>query len=181
MNSEHKTHGIVMKAGVNKLQGCAVAALVLGLSAQTTPVLAGSLIADTNISNCPTINCLSTSFVGVVISSTVLGTEPFLAQIYAGSGECIRVDLTGPNGSGNSDFEMVLTAPNGTVWRNDNRPGATNPLIKVDSAPNNGWYTLQVSQSAGALSPAGSHQTIFGAYGRYNASNINCDSPTPAL
>ncbi len=115
MNSEHKTQGIVMKAGVNKLYRWAVVALVLGLSAQTTPVLAGSLIADNNVNTCTTINCLSSSFIGTVVSTTLLGIEPFIAQIFAGGGECIRVDLIGPNGTGNLDFEMVLTAPNGTV------------------------------------------------------------------
>jgi hypothetical protein len=76
-------------------------------------------------------------------------------------------------------MELVVIAPNGTVYRNDDRNGALDrrPLVKIGSAPNNGWYTVRVGQFAGVATET----NVVLLYGRYNAGNPNCASPTPAL
>jgi hypothetical protein len=73
-------------------------------------------------------------------------------------------------------MELVVIAPNGSVYRNDDRNGALDrrPLVKIGGAPNNGWYTVHVSQWAGAATET----NIVLLYGRYNAGNPNCAGPT---
>ena len=67
-------------------------------------------------------------------------------------------------------------APNGTVFRNDDRNGAADrrPLVKIASAPNNGSCTVHVAQFAGAATET----NIVLLYGRYPRGNANCGGAT---
>jgi hypothetical protein len=76
--------------------------------------------------------------------------------------------------------EMVVISAVGKAYRNDNSgvaPCSTCPLIKFRTGAVGGWHTVQISQTSG--------QTVSGAftlsYGRYNATNPNCTSPTPPV
>jgi hypothetical protein len=99
----------------------------------------------------------------------------FVINAFANIGECVRFDLISPPHPA-PDMEIVVVAPNGTVFRNDDRNGALDrrPLVKIASAPNNGWYTVHVSQFNGAPTET----NIVLLYGRYNAGNPNCATPT---
>ena len=74
-------------------------------------------------------------------------------------------------------MDMVVVAPNGTVFTNDDRNGALDrrSLVKIGSAPNNGWYTVHVAQFSGVATET----NIVLLYGRYTAGNPNCSAPTP--
>jgi len=92
---------------------------------------------------------------------------PWVAEIAAVEGECLRIDLTVQA----VDLEAVLIAPNGAVYRNNNRlVGDLRPLIKVNTVLATGWHTLQISQADGL--PVNTDFTLF--YGRYTAANVNC-------
>ena len=134
---------------------------------------------DPSQSTCSTINCSTVPLNGTVLNLTgVVGGNnvlPWVGSIWADEGECLRVDLTAMT-SGN--LEMVVIAPNGTLYRNDNRsPSNSRPLIKIDSTPTVGYYTLQVSTSDGV--PATIDFTLL--LGRYNTGNANCTTPTPSI
>ena len=75
------------------------------------------------------------------------------------------------------DLETVVRAPNGQVFRNDDgfvAPCALCPVVKIANTPNNGWYTVSLSQFAGAAASA--NFTL--AYSLYNLGNPNCGLPT---
>ncbi len=134
---------------------------------------------DPSQSSCSTINCSAVTFNGTVLDLTnVIGGNnvlPWTGQIWAGDGECLRIDLTSLT-SGN--LEMVVISPDGKLYRNDNRSSSNSrPLIKIDATPVIGYYTLQVSTSDGV--PDTIDFTLL--FGRYNSGNINCAVPTPSI
>jgi hypothetical protein len=118
------------------------------------------------------LNCNSVIVKGTVLQSSDFPV-PWVAQIAVREGECLRVDVTDQA----VDLEAVLIAPNGTVYRNNNRAGDDlKPLIKVNGAPQNGWYTLQLSHAAG--SPVNTDFTL--AFGRYFLNDPNHCTPGTA-
>jgi hypothetical protein len=105
------------------------------------------------------LNCNSATIKGTVLLSSSHAV-PWVTQIAVRQGECLRIDVTDQD----TDLEAVLIAPNGTVYRNNDRAGGDlRPLIKVNGAPQHGWYTLQLSQAAGL--PVNTDFTL--AFGRY--------------
>jgi hypothetical protein len=124
----------------------------------------------------------SVSISGIVNNSAVqldgtifafgTSTGVYTVDVFADVGECVRLDVTAQP----ADLELVVVAPNGTVFRNDDRPGDLRPLVQIAGAPNNGWYTVHLSHFAGAAIEG--NFTLL--YGRYNAGNANCAQPTPA-
>ena len=154
----------------------AIAAAVLGGGALVQPSWAGSQIYANGPSSCTGSNCASTFLNGTYDYDTVNhNANPFVLQVFSGGGECVRIDVT----SAGTDLETVLVAPNGTTWRNDDRPGSTNPLVKalVPSGVR-GWYTLSISRYNGG----GPRGDFTMAYGRYTSGNPNCSGATsPAL
>ncbi|MDC8760600.1 hypothetical protein [Janthinobacterium fluminis] len=139
--------------------------------------LAGSLLTATP-SACGWINCASTTIqANVTTSSTVPGgaVEPFIIQVLAGGAYCTRLDVLAQN----ADMEIVVVSPNGTVWRNDDRPGSLRPLVVVPAGIQ-GWYAVHISPYNGFTGSPGVHYTASLAYGRYTpAGNANCLNPTP--
>jgi hypothetical protein len=93
----------------------------------------------------------------------------------------MRLDMVGSN-EPDQDVKMVLVAPDGKVYRDDDRaPGLHLPLIEVAQTPITGWYTLQVYRFNGRLAN-GDHRLFTLLYGLYNAGNPNCnDLPTRDL
>lgn len=114
-------------------------------------------------------------FLNGTIKSFGPSAGKWIAEVFSSGGECMRIDVT----SEFADLETVVVAPNGLVFRNDDRAGAADrrPLVKIASTPNNGWYTVSIGQFNGAA--ATGNFTV--AYGRFNLGNPNCASPTPAL
>lgn len=146
--------------------------VVLGLSIVGGPVWATNMMEPLN--TCTITNCSSRPVDGSV---TQFGptAQPWVGEFFAGAGECLRLDVL----SQGADLEMVVVAPNGTVFRNDDKGVGCVlcSLVKVGSTPNNGWYTVRLSHFAGTA--VGANFSM--QYGRYNSGNPNCASPTPGL
>jgi hypothetical protein len=143
------------------------------------PALASgqSSIFDDTVSTCTGANCSSLRIPGTV-HAFGSSANAFTINAFASAGECVRFDLISPPHPA-PDMELVVVAPNGTVFRNDDRNGALDrrPLAKIGSAPNNGWYTVHIAQFAGVAT-----ETNFVLlYGRYAGGNPNCATPTPPL
>ena len=93
---------------------------LLSVLVLSTPAIAGPLILDPT-SSCTGDNCEATEIVG---SITNAGNRaiPFIIQAFGSRGECLRFDVS-PAGPA-FNLELVVTAPNGSLFRNDNRSGS---------------------------------------------------------
>jgi len=134
-------------------------------------VFAQSPIFDDSVSSCTGINCSSLRIPGTVLSFGPSAGN-FVINAFATPGNCVRFDVI----SEGADLEMVVTAPDGRVFRNDDSHGPcfNCPVVKIASAPNNGWYTVHLAQFAGAA--VDTNFTLL--YGRYSAGNPNCAGAT---
>lgn len=136
------------------------------------PAYAGGEIFNSG-SSCTTTNCNAT-ILNATIKSFGLTAGKWIAEVFASTGRCLRIDVF----SEFADLETVVVAPNGAVFRNDDRAaGDRRPLVKIASTPNNGWYTVSIGQFAGAAVTG----NFSLAYGNYNFGNPNCSSPTTAF
>ncbi len=158
-----------------------LAAPLLGLLLVVSQVWAGSLIWSGSVNTCTVINCNATPIFGVYMADQAGEQDPFTTQVWAAEGICLRLDMVGSN-EPDQDVKMVLVAPDGKVYRDDDRaPGLHLPLIEVAQTPITGWYTLQVYRFNGRLAN-GDHRLFTLLYGLYNAENPNCnDLPTRDL
>jgi len=137
-----------------------------------TPALSSAQtnIFDDSVSTCTGINCSS-----LRIPGTVLNFAPSAGNwdinVFAGANECVRLDVI----SQDTDLEMVVVAPNGTLFRNDDRTSTDlRPLIKMTPTSNNGWYTVHLARFNGSAV----NGNFVLLYGRYNRNNPNCAAPT---
>lgn len=114
---------------------------------------------------------------GVLLDGTLDDTngnaEPWVAQLYAGAGECLSLFVD----STEFDAKLVVVAPNGTVFRDDNSGGELRPWVNIDPTPMQGWYTVQVAHTAG-LPQNANFQLV---YSRYSKDNVNCGTVTHPL
>ena len=149
-----------------KILGLA-AATATGLAALASP--AHAFLNAASVASCTTNNCGSVTESGGTLQDPGNGSLPFVAQILAGQSECIRLEVFRQT----ADMKMTVTAPNGTVFRDDDSAGSLRPLVKF-VAPITGAYTVTVAQFNGA--PATANFGFF--YGRYNGANPNCAAPT---
>jgi hypothetical protein len=147
-------------------------ALLIGIAPPAT--LWATPIFDPVTNTCTTLNCGAVRVDGVV-REAIGEVRPWVMEIFANPNQCLRAHVIAED----SDFEAVLIAPNGTVFRNDDSglvscPNC--PLLKVNPTPgpNRGWYTLQISHFAGL--PITGNFVLM--YGLYNLGNPNCSSPT---
>ena len=137
--------------------------------AAVTPA-AASQIFDPSTSTCTTANC-SMMIVGGATNSIAGATAgPWSAEIFANTGNCMRLFVT----TQNADLEIVAVSPNGTVFRNDDGGGNNRPLVKINNTAR-GFYTVHVGTWNGAALEADFNLGI----GLYNGNNPNCASPTP--
>jgi len=104
------------------------------------------------------------------INDTNGNSQPWTAELYAASGECLRLFVT----STAFDGKLTVTAPDGQVFRDDDSGGLLRPLVKIANTPVRGWYTVQVAEWTGA--PTNANFTLL--YGRYTAGNPNCAGGT---
>jgi hypothetical protein len=152
-----------------------LAILFLGLALTIRPAWAGTRIFDPTVDTCTTNNCGAVTLNGTIFSFSP-SADHFDVDLFANTSECLRVAVT----SEFTDLETVVRAPNGTVYRNDDggiAPCPLCPVVKVNSTPNNGWYSVTIGQFAGA--PVTGNFTL--SYGRYNAGNPNCAASTTPL
>ena len=123
---------------------------------------AGSQI-ESRISSCTSINCA-----GETIRGTHQTTEPFVTQIFARAGECLRLDVT--QESEDTALRVVGPTVNVTFGNNNREAGDTRPLLRLDDLAATGWYTVLVSRQG-----AGNEVVRFRLdYGRYPGGNPNC-------
>ena len=137
-----------------------------------SPALAGGEIFDPTIDTCTSLNCGATVIDGTILFSAANAAQ-WTTSVYAGAGECLRIAVT----SQYTDLIATLSGPGGTLNRDDDGGGFLRPLIKLDPAPHNGWYTFSLS-TFGAVPSTGNFEV---RYGRYNHLNPNCATPTPPL
>ena len=130
----------------------------------TNAAWAGALL-ETQPSSCTTTNCA-----GMTIRGIVQGREPFVVQIYAKAGECLRLDVSDQT----EDLAMQLTGPSvligGAVADDRNGSADRRPLLVYNLLELTGWYTVQVS-----LRDVTDVNAKFRLeYGRYPGGNPNC-------
>jgi hypothetical protein len=102
--------------------------------------------------------------------------EPFIIQVYARAGECLRLDVD----SQTEDTALLLVAPavnyGGISDDRDFDGGDTRPLFALDPVPWTGWYTVAISYF-----DFDNRSARFNLiYGRYFTGNPNCQPP-PAV
>ncbi|MEK6783906.1 MAG: hypothetical protein AABY61_00310 [Nitrospirota bacterium] len=99
--------------------------------------------------------------------------RPWVAQIEAVVGRCLRIEVTGEA----VDLGMQVTAPRyNLAWRNDDSGGSCFlcPLVKIANTPVSGWYTVTVNHYTGVA--VNTNFTL--RYASYPVGNINCANPT---
>src|SRR5262245_43101271 len=138
----------------------------LGLAAAllaTTAARAGAQL-ETTRSTCTVSNCA-----GMTIRGVVQGNEPFVVQVYAREGECLRLDVSEQT----EDLSMHFFGPffQSAASSGDDRPGDTRPFLAYGGLPHTGWYTVIVQ----LRDPANVDARFKLEYGRYNNGNVNCD------
>ena len=104
------------------------------------------------------------------LNDTGVNSQPWVAELYAGIGECVRFFVT----TTAFDAKLTVITPNGTIFRDDDSGGSLRPLVEINGAPVSGWYTVQVGHFAGQ--PQNANFALL--YGRYNVNNPNCGTPT---
>ncbi len=127
---------------------------------------AGAQLESTR-STCAPINCA-----GMTLRGIHQVNEPFMVQVFARAGECLRLDVS----TQTADLAMVIIAPSVNFGQvsDDRDVGDTRPLLALDVLPWTGWYTVLVS-------PFDVDQTTARftlEYGRYPGGNANC-APAP--
>jgi hypothetical protein len=143
----------------------------LGVFASTQAGAATNMF-DSTVSTATKLNASAVSINGT-LHDTNGNTQPWTTQVYAQPGDCMRLSIT----TTSFDAKMEVIAPNGQVFRDDDSGGSLRPLVQIASAPNFGWYTVQVAHFNGV--PLTADFTL--KYGRYNNGNPNCAQPTSPL
>lgn len=145
---------------------------------QASAILAGSLLMAAPASATQLFTNGSVTLGGTVNGSGV-SAGPWTAELFASAGQCLHLNVTQQD----QDYEMTVVAPNGTVFRNDDRGGAgcsTCPQVKINGTPNNGWYTVSISQFAGA-SVQGHFQLLYQRTATGSAVCLPATPPTAAV
>ncbi len=153
--------------------------IAAGVVLCAAPAQAGNEIFQPT-ATCTGVNC-GALFVDGTIKSFGTSAGKWVAEVFAKAGECFRLDVTGRLAPDNhSNLEMVVVAPNGTVYRNDNKGSGSCtdcPLVRIKPTPSEGWYTVSVGTSNGAAVD----ENFRIGFGRYAVANANCATATPPL
>jgi hypothetical protein len=140
------------------------------------PAFAGGEIFDAVVDNCAGVNCGAVIEGATVKALGAASAGRWVAEVFGAANQCLRIDVPNAPTPAFTDLETVVVAPNGTVYRNDDGGfGGVNPLVKINPAPNTGWYTVSIGHFNGAAVEG--NFTV--AVGRYVTSNVNCAAPTP--
>jgi hypothetical protein len=146
--------------------GIAAAAVAAVLLLGPAGASAYSQLIDVRDS-CTDINCGAMKIRGM--SQT---DEPFVIQVYADFGECLRIDVTKQG----KDAELLVINPNINVsMYNDDRDAADDrPLVVIDPVEYTGWHSILVGYWEASRKPT----KFFLKYGRYDSGNPNCQAVT---
>src|SRR4030095_9438953 len=106
-------------------------------------VSAGTEIFDNTVDTCTGINCSSLLIPGSFLNHFGVSPKPWVAQLFKGDSQvtgehdCMRRDV----GAQDAELEIVSIAPDGTVYRNDDRAGANDrsPLVIIPAGTQHGW------------------------------------------
>lgn len=149
----------------SKIRWIAFAAAIV-----TSGAWAGALY-EAPLSSCGTTNCS-----GMTIRGIHQSNEPFVIQVYAQEGECLRLDVN------TQTEDMVLAWITTYIWDSeiwddrDFNGGDFRPLFVRDPVPRTGWYTVLVSY----FDPDDRVGRFTLEYGRYPSGNANCQVPVTA-
>jgi hypothetical protein len=129
-------------------------------------------IYDPTVSTCTGANCSSVYFGGTVLGSGSTTAGQWVQEVFARAGQCVRLQVL----SESFDLAMTVVAPDGSIYANDQGGGScvNCPVVKINNAPNTGWYTVNVARAFGA---AGDGNFTL-AYGVYPLNNANCAGAT---
>ncbi len=131
------------------------------------PGRASSLLTDP-LSSCTTINCGAMTLPGNVRQQV-----PFVVQVFAAEGECLRLDVT----MASADLAMVVSSvdPLFYYYNDDRATGANRPLLMIDPVDATGWHTVHINHYSGDAIDA----SFTLRYGRYPAGSVNCVASAP--
>ena len=164
---------VLLRRAAPCLTLCLLCASPAGATEITDPVVNNPTV---NLDTGAGINAGAVRVDGAVFSTPSGEALPWNVTVFAGAGECLRLDVRG--GDATQDLELVVVSPEGTVYTNDNRvPNDPNPAVRIARAPSGGWYTVRVANANG-LAIAGRFMLF---YGRYVGGNANCAGGTLPL
>jgi len=98
--------------------------------------------------------------------------EPFVIQVFARAGECLRLDVS----TQSEDTALIIVAPTVLDAGSSDDVVDTRPIFALDPVPATGWYTIGISYFD--YDPRIARFTL--EYGRYNGGNLNCSQATAA-
>jgi hypothetical protein len=153
------------------------AVAVLAVLGMVVPAAAGEFRAP--LRTCTGLDCQATIIPGFINGWSAgghLNVGPWVAQVFAANHECLRLRVL----SHGVDTELVVVAASGKAYRNNDAGVGTCPdcpLVAFRTGRLGGWHTVHVSQAAGNVVSA----SFTLAYGRYDADNPNCGTPTRPL
>jgi hypothetical protein len=138
--------------------------VIVGALITTNAAWAGPQLESLR-AGCTTINCGGMSIRGIHQRA-----EPFIAQVFAAAGECLRLDIDEQT----EDMALLLISPSvNFAGLNDDRDfdgGDFRPLFGLDPVPFTGWYTVVVSYF-----DLDNRVARFNLrYARYRGGNPNC-------
>jgi hypothetical protein len=141
---------------------------ILVALAASNAAWAGGQVESTR-STCSPINCA-----GMTMRGIHQVNEPFVIQVFARAGECLRLDVS----TQTADMALLVVAPSVNFGQisDDRDVGDTRPLLALDALPWTGWYTVAVSPFD--VDQATARFTL--EYGRYPGGNPNCAPPAAA-
>lgn len=155
-----------------------IVSLIISIIFICPTVLFASSVFKTGQSTCTNkLNCGATAKVSRGLHGQPL---PFVAQVYAEEGGCLRIEVT----RANKDLDMLVASPHyvdpgwgGQVWANDQDGEDGNfdtPRIVIDPVPVTGFYTVRVN----GWSPSQGAGSFDLSMMRYNTGNaVNCNNP----
>ena len=140
--------------------------LVVASTFLTSAAWAGSHFEST-LSSCTTINCA-----GMTIRGLQQANEPFVIQVYARAGECLRLDVS----TQTEDTAMMLISTTAGDFITADDTFELRPILGIDPTPQTGWYTVAISYFD--YDDRISRFTL--EYGRYPTGSLNCSQATAA-
>ena len=143
----------------------AFASILLGVGfLQTAPAVAGPL--NDALGTCTTINCQAMIIRGTQDGYGTTRSARWIEQVYAPESSCLRLDVTAVTGA-STDLVMVVVAPDGSVYRNDDKAVSDlQPLVRINGEVENGYYTVSIGDFQGEpdttpISPFAMGSTIW--------------------
>jgi hypothetical protein len=140
-------------------------ALVIAFAFLTTSTAWAGSHYESALSSCSTINCA-----GMTIRGIQQANEPFVIQVFAREGECMRLDVS----TQTEDTAMVIIATTAGDFASVDDTFELRPIFGLDPVPATGWYTVAVGYFT--YDPRIARFTL--EYGRYPTGSINCSQAT---